>query len=109
MNVIRSTRTKLSATKKELKNALAKMVTNLITSKKWSDKEAAEEFDVKPSTITHLSKGLLKNISLEDILDMFVKLGYKSEIKPSKIKDIMSIVISKVPEKKPRLNNPPTS
>jgi predicted XRE-type DNA-binding protein len=95
MNVIRSNRTKLSANKKELKNALAKMITNLINNKKWSDKVAAEEFEVEPSMITELSKGLLKNISLEDILDLFVKLGYKTEIKPSSHKDLMNVIIKK--------------
>ena len=99
MNVINSTRTKLSASRSELKKALAKMITNLITNKKWSDKVAASELDVEQARITELAKGLLKNITLENITDIFLKLGYKSEIKPSSIKEITNIIITKFPVK----------
>ena len=95
MNVINSTSTKLSATKTELKKALAKMLTNLITNKKWSDKAAAKELDVNQSMVKNLSKGLIKNITLENLLDVFVKFGYHSEIKKSSIPDIMDLTITK--------------
>lgn len=99
MNVINSTSTKISANKAELKKALAKMLTNLIGNKKWTDKAAAEELDVNQSMISELSKGVLKNITMDDLFDLFIKFGYKSEIKKSSIKDILNITITKDPVK----------
>lgn len=95
MNFVNSTSTKISANKIELKKALAKMLTNLITNKKWSDKEAAKELDIKQSWVSELSKGILKNITMDNMLDLFVKFGYESELKKSSIKDLLDITITK--------------
>jgi len=67
MNIINSTSTKISASKAELKKALAKMLTNLINNKKWTDKEAAIKLDVNQSRISNLSKGVLDNITIDHI------------------------------------------
>ncbi len=109
MSVINSTSTKISANKTELKKVLAKMLTNLITNKKWSDKDAALELDVDRSRISDLSKGILKNITMDDLLDLFVKFGYRSDLKITSNKDIADITITKIPVKKTpqaKLSNP---
>ena len=95
MSVINSTSTKIIANKAELKKALAKMLTNLITQKKWTDKDAAKELDVNQSKISDLAKGVLKNITIDDMLDLFVKFGYKSELKKSSIKDMVDLILTK--------------
>ena len=95
MSVINSTSTKIIANKAELKKALAKMLTNLITQKKWTDKDAAKELDVNQSKISDLAKGVLNNITIDDMLDLFVKFGYKSELKKSSIKDMVDLILTK--------------
>jgi predicted XRE-type DNA-binding protein len=99
MSVINSTSTKIIANQAELKKALAKMLTNLILNKKWSDKDAATKLDVNQSRISDLSKGILKNITMDNLLDLFVKFGYKSDLKISSKQDIADITITKVPDK----------
>ena len=100
MSVINSTSTKISANKTELKKVLAKMLTNLITNKKWSDKDAALELDVNRSRIFDLSKGNIKDITMVDLLDLLVKFGYKSDLKMTSNKDMADITITKVPVEK---------
>jgi predicted XRE-type DNA-binding protein len=95
MSIVNSTSTKISANKAELKKALAKMLTNLITNKKWSDKDAAKELDVNQPMISALAKGVLTNVTMESLLDLFIKFGYKSELKKSSIKDLLDITITK--------------
>ncbi len=95
MNVINSTSTKITANKAELQKAMAKMLTNFITNKKWSDKDAAKELDIKQSRISELSKGIIKNVSMDDMFELFVKFGYKSDVKKSSIKDLLDITITK--------------
>jgi predicted XRE-type DNA-binding protein len=97
MSIINSTSTKISASKVELQKAMAKMLTNLITNKKWSDKEAAKELDVNQPMISALSKGILTNITMDNMLDLFVKFGYKSDLKMSSNQDKGDITITKVP------------
>ena len=100
MSVINSTSTKISANKTELKKVIAKMLTNFITNKKWSDKDAASELDVDRSKIADLSKGIIKNISMDDLLDLLVKFGYKSDLKMTSKNDMADITITKVPVEK---------
>jgi len=100
MSVINSTRTKISANRTELKKVIAKMLTNFITNKKWSDKDAASELDVDRSKIVDLSKGIIKNISMDDLLDLLVKFGYKSDLKMTSKNDMADITITKVPVEK---------
>jgi predicted XRE-type DNA-binding protein len=95
MSIVNSTSTKISANRTELKKALAKMLTNLITNKKWSDKDAAKELDVNQPIISGLAKGVINNITMESMLGLFVKFGYKSELKKSSIKDLLDITITK--------------
>lgn len=99
MSVVNSTSTKIIANKVEIKKALAKMLTNLILNKKWSDKDAAIKLDVNQSRISDLSKGILKNITMDNILDLFVKFGYKSDLKISAKQDLADITITKVVDK----------
>ena len=101
MSVVNSTSTKISANKAELKKALAKMLTNFIDSKKWSDKDAAIKLDVNQSRISDLSKGILKNITMDNMLDLFVKFGYKSDLKISANQDLANITITKISDKSP--------
>jgi len=99
MSVVNSTSTKIIANKVEIKKALAKMLTNLILNKKWSDKDAAIKLDVNQSRISDLSKGILKNITMDNMLDLFVKFGYKSDLKISAKQDLADITITKVVDK----------
>jgi predicted XRE-type DNA-binding protein len=99
MSIINSTSTKITANKAELKKALAKMLTNLINNKKWSDKDAAKELDVNQSIVSNLSKGVVNNITMDSLFNLFVKFGYKSELKTTSNKDISDIIITKVPIK----------
>lgn len=99
MSVVNSTSTKIIASKVEIKKALAKMLTNLILNKKWSDKDAAIKLDVNQSRISDLSKGILKNITMDNMLDLFVKFGYKSDFKISAKQDMADITITKVLDK----------
>jgi len=95
MSVINSTSTKIIANKAELKKVLAKTLTNLITQKKWTDKDAAKELDINQSWVSDFAKGVLKNITIDDMLDLFVKFGYKSELKKSSIKDMVDLTLTK--------------
>lgn len=63
-----------------LKSKLAMTLIVLIRSNNWSQAEAAKAMDVSQPRISNLFKGKLDKFSVDYLLEMIMRLGYKLDL-----------------------------
>jgi predicted XRE-type DNA-binding protein len=66
-----------TANKMAMKMDLSIMITRVIKSKKWTQLEAAEHLKVKQSRISDLMNSKIEKFTIDAMLDMLDKLGFK--------------------------------
>lgn len=66
-----------TANKMAMKMDLSIMISRLIKNKKWTQKEAAEHLKVKQSRISDLMNSKIEKFTIDAMLDMLDKLGFK--------------------------------
>lgn len=66
-----------TANKMAMKMDLSIMISSLIKNKKWTQKEAAEQLKVKQSRISDLMNSKIEKFTIDAMLDMLDKLGFK--------------------------------
>lgn len=66
-----------TANKMAIKMDLSIMISRLIKNKKWTQKEAAEQLKVKQSRISDLMNSKIEKFTIDAMLDMLDKLGFK--------------------------------
>lgn len=76
-----------------LKSYLAALVVALIASKKWNQTEAAKHLDVKQPRISEIKQAKLDKFSVDFLLQLLAKLGYRLELdfNPQKLKKPIKI------------------
>lgn len=62
---------------KNLKVQLFAALIKLIREKGWSQTEAAQALHVSPPRMSNLFKGYLEKFSIDALLEMLVRIGYK--------------------------------
>lgn len=62
-----------------LKTKLLMVVINLIRQKGWTQATAAKELNVSQPRMSNLFKGQLSKFSIDTLLEMLVRLGYKPD------------------------------
>lgn len=65
---------------KHLKVQLFAALIKLIREKGWSQTEAAQELNVSSPRMSNLFKGYLEKFSIDALLEMLVRIGYKLEV-----------------------------
>lgn len=66
-----------TANKMAMKMDLSIMITRFIKNKKWTQQEAAEHLKVKQSRISDLMNSKIEKFTIDAMLDMLDKLGFK--------------------------------
>ena len=66
-----------TANKMAMKMDLSIMISRLIKSKKWTQEQAAEQLKVKQSRISDLMNAKIEKFTIDAMLDMLDKLGFK--------------------------------
>jgi predicted XRE-type DNA-binding protein len=64
---------------KHLKVQLFAALIKLIREKGWSQTEAAQQLNVSSPRMSNLFKGYLEKFSIDALLEMLVRIGYKLE------------------------------
>lgn len=64
---------------KNLKVKLLMVLITMIRQKGWTQAEAAEQLQVSQPRMSNLFKGHLEKFSIDKILEMLVRIGYKVE------------------------------
>jgi predicted XRE-type DNA-binding protein len=62
---------------KHLKTQLSVTLISLIRERKWSQAEAAKNLKVTAPRMSNLFKGYLEKFSIDTLLEMMVRIGYK--------------------------------
>jgi predicted XRE-type DNA-binding protein len=65
---------------KHLKVQLFAALTKLIREKRWTQTEAAQELNVSPPRMSNLFKGHLEKFSIDALIEMLVRIGYKLDV-----------------------------
>ena len=87
------THTKEVATKMALKMDLSIMISNAISKKGWTQKEAANYLQVTQSRISDLKNNKIDKFTIDAMFDMLDKIGFRTKLNPSL--DEANILISK--------------
>ncbi len=64
---------------KHLKSTLLIVLVQMIRMKGWTQKEAAKELEVSQPRMSNLFKGHLEKFSIDSLIEMLVRIGYKVE------------------------------
>lgn len=65
---------------KHLKIQLYAALIKLIREKEWTQTEAAQELNVSSPRVSNLFKGYLEKFSIDALLEMLVRIGYKFDV-----------------------------
>lgn len=87
------THTEEVASKMAMKMDLSIMLSHLITSKGWTQEEAARHLNISQPRVSDLVNAKLDKFTLDAMFDMLDSLGFRAEWKMSSV-DYASIVIS---------------
>ncbi len=88
------THTEEIATKMALKMDLSIMISNAISAKGWTQKEAAEHLQVTQSRISDLKNNKIDKFTIDTMFDMLDKFGFKAKLNSSSLNEA-NIFISK--------------
>lgn len=80
-----------------LKSKLVMVLVNLIRQKGWTQAAAAKELQVSAPRMSNLFKGHLDKFSIDTLLEMLVRVGYKldASFDPEDVKQPLEMTLKK--------------
>ena len=70
----------VAANMKLIKAKLAAVLINMIEARGWTQKKAAQELGISQPRISNLFRGYLSKFSIDFLLELLGKIGYKTEL-----------------------------
>lgn len=82
---------------KNLKSKLFMVLITMIRQQGWTQKAAAEQLQVSQPRISNLFKGHLDKFSIDTLIEMLVRIGYKIEptFNPRNVDEPMQMTLKK--------------